>query len=158
MTTFSRLLLSLLLVGGVSVCVFGLRPDWAEAVGLDLWNLPALEENLTAESAASEELDAQLGELHQRLENKEELARQASAGRLGLLQAAAGFRDLTPASEPARRHLRAAYPGADDDERFCRAVISWLGGRGEAARRAAVRMQAELDATLRRGGRITLPR
>jgi hypothetical protein len=163
MTTFSRLLLSALVVGCLGVGVSCLRPDWAEAVGLDLWNLPVLEADLQAASARGDDLDSRLVESRERIDTKQQLAEQVAAGQLDLLEAAARFRDLTPETGAVRHYLRVVHHGSNDDERFCRVVISWVCGTVNswpAAERARLvaRLEAELDEYLRRDGRIALPR
>jgi hypothetical protein len=101
-------------------------------------------------------------EVLRRIDLKEQLAGEVIDGRLGLLGAAARFRDLTPATSPARHYLRFVYEGADDDERFCRAVIAWVRRllkerRPAEAERGVARLEAELEEHVRRDGRVTLP-
>jgi len=162
MTMLSRMLLAALVVCGILCAVFSFRPDWAEAAGLDLWQLPSLQAGVEAEVRRSDELDAQLTEAQHRVGAKQQVVSDLIAGRLSLLEAAARFRDLTPPSSDAARYLRSVYAGASDDERFCRAVIQWVrgtrrsGSRAEADRVAA-RLEAEFQEYLRRDGRIALP-
>jgi hypothetical protein len=160
MTTFARLAPCFLLVGSVSVGLCCLKPAWAEAVGLDLWNLPSTTAAIEAETARSDDLDAQQAEVLERLAVKHEIAEQLLAGRLSLSEAAARFRDLTPRGSLGERILRAAYPGAGDDECFCRAVINWVGSREASpstAHEARVRqLEAELEGRLGRGGKVML--
>lgn len=163
MTTSSRLLLGTLVVVCLGAAVCCLRPDWAEAVGLDLWNVPALESRLEAEGQRLTDLEESNDEVLRRIDDKQEVVDALLGGRLGLLEAAARFRDLTPAEGPPRRYLRMAYPGASDDERFCRAVIGWVNGAvasrgsGPTARQVA-RLEGELRQRLRRDGQVALPR
>jgi hypothetical protein len=83
------------------------------------------------------------------------VARAVLAGRLSLPEAASQFLAL-------RREVQASYPNvprlADDlseEEDTCREVIAWvraeLAGDPERAREVTVRLEAELDAHLRRG-------
>jgi hypothetical protein len=162
MTMFSRMLLCALAVGGLLLAVFSVRPDWAESTGLDLWKLPSLGEWLEAEQQRGDGLDTQLEEVTRRIDSKQHVTVEVIAGRLSLTAAAARFRDLTAGSAEALEHLRFAFDGADDDERFCRAVIAWvrtaLRDRSpEESERTAARLEAELQDRLRRDGRVTLP-
>ena len=54
----------------------------------------------------------------------EEIARELAAGCIDLAEAAARFRDLYRGMPPSQwRMFRRIYPGASDEERFCRAVV-----------------------------------
>jgi hypothetical protein len=75
---------------------------------------------------------------------------------MGLLDAAARFRELNAGTDAAR-YQRLYYPGDSDEERCCRQVIEWVKREleceapGEAARRTA-ELEQELTDYLRRGG------
>jgi hypothetical protein len=163
MTGLFRLVLCTLGVGIVCAGVCCLRPQLAVALGLDVWNLPELEARLEAERVRLAALDGAGADVLRRLDARQQVADAVIDGRLGLLEAAARFRDLTPADEATRHCLQAVYPGVSDNERFCRAVIGWVRGTvrerapAEAHRRAA-RLEAELEGYLRRDGRVALPR
>jgi hypothetical protein len=162
MTTSHRLLLATLLVGCLGAAACYLRPDWAEAAGLDLWNVPAGETRLAAEQQRCAEMDESNGEVLRRIDDKQEVVNALVTGRLGLFEAAARFRDLTPAEGGPRRYLRACYPGANDDERFCREILCWVYGmrtsRGPDVKRLVARLEGELHERLRRDGKVALPR
>jgi hypothetical protein len=162
MTTFSRLQLGILLIGSLIAAVCCLRPDWARTLGLDPWNVPALEADLEAQQERSNTLDDDCEDVLQRINTKEEIAKAVLGGRMDLLHAAAAFRDVTPPGSKARSYLQMAYSGVSDDERYCRAVIRWVQGLAAAqshplAQRQVARLEAELNEHLRRNGRITLP-
>jgi hypothetical protein len=162
MTMLSRMLLCLVAAGGLLLAVFSVCPDWAESAGLDLWKVPSLGDRMEAELRRGDDLEGRLDEVTRRIDAKTRVTEEVVAGRLGLLEAAARFRDLTGGSAEALRHLRGAYDGADDDERFCRAVIAWARTSvpdrtpGEPGP-TAPRLEAELRDRLRRDGRVTLP-
>jgi hypothetical protein len=148
------------LVLGAVVCYY--RPDWAEAAGLDVWKVPALQARLDTE----ERRDADLSERDRTMERviaaKQQAVDELLAGRLTLLAAAARFRDLTPADGPSRHYLRLTYPCESDDEAFCRAVIRWAGTT--AARQTprekdqlTAWLEAELDRARCRSGGLKLP-
>jgi hypothetical protein len=82
-------------------------------------------------------------------EEKQRISREVRGG-LPLLEGAARFRDLTLSGGPvAWKQFREVYPG-DDDERFCRQVISyveaWLSDEDPAECPAVVaRLNEELE-------------
>ena len=163
MTMLSRTLLCALAVGGVLLVVFSFRPDWAEAAGLDLWRVPSHEAWLESERQRGDDLDAQLEAVKRRYNARQEVVDDVIAGRLGLLDAAARFRDVTPGPNETVPYLRTAFAGGNDDERFCRWVIvrvdATLLSRSPAeADRAKARLEKELQDCLRRDGRVALPR
>ena len=162
MTMVSRMLLCAVAVGGLLLAVVSARPDWAESAGLDLWKVPTLGEGLETEARRSDDLDARLEELTRRIDGKGQVTEEVLAGRLGMLEAAARFRDLTGGSAEALRHLRRAFPGASDDVGFCGALLAWAkAGAGDrepgVPEAPAARLEAELGERLRRDGRVTLP-
>jgi hypothetical protein len=102
------------------------------------------------------ELDQQCAAAVRRANDKCRLAVAAAEGRLGLLEAAARFRDLDqqpPVIAPAI--VRRVYPGVSDEERYCRQVISHAysaPGRRDATRAAGVaRLEVELCERLNNG-------
>jgi hypothetical protein len=89
------------------------------------------------------------------------LARDVAAGRLGLVEAASGYRDLA-ADDPAfnQEVFRRAYPCASDEESYCRQVIAFvretLRDHPGADPAVVERLEAELQDRLERGD-LTLP-
>jgi hypothetical protein len=82
------------------------------------------------------------------------VALAAAEGRLALLEAAARFAALNRSAPQFNwPQFRRAYPGASDEERFCREVIAWAEGEaGPAGAEAArARLAGELEGGLRRG-------
>ncbi len=103
-----------------------------------------------------EKLAAQQAEVTERTRRLQEVTDAVVAGRLSLLDAAARVRDIQSASPyfPWDR-FRASYPGATDDERFCRMVIGMVYAPelkdGPQRVALAARLTAELEEHLRRG-------
>ena len=108
------------------------------------------------EAERSRRLDDQMRVICRCIEEKERLAREVAAGRLGLVEAAARYRDLATEDPVITPDIfRRAYPGGSDEERYCRQVIVFVQ---EAVRErpggdlAVVgRLEAELDDLLGRG-------
>jgi hypothetical protein len=89
-----------------------------------------------------------------RLEAKSRMADEVIAGRLSLLEAAAGFKALDAAGPPAPGWVFPERPpDVSDDEYYCRMVIEFVRGTAAAgeADDAVCPLQAELDARLRDG-------
>jgi hypothetical protein len=77
-----------------------------------------------------QDLEARLHLINRLAAERQEVVDDIARGRLGLLEAARRFRDCNdgdPAGDLA--NLRHAFPGASDDEIYCRQVIHYLEGR-----------------------------
>ena len=92
-----------------------------------------------------------------RLESEYRMAQEVAAGRLSLLEAAAGFKALD-ANPPPGWVFAEREPGLSDEEYYCRRVIGFVGGAlpPEQADPAIPRLQADLEAR-RRDGTLHLP-
>jgi hypothetical protein len=150
-SAFSRLAALAALPVGAVVVAAGLAPGWAAAVGLDVWNVPALREEARAETERSEVLAAEDEDIRRRIEVKEALVADLIAGRAALAGVAARFLDLNEDRPEYMAAVRANYPGDTDLERTARNVIEYTAGRlaGEPpARRAEVaeRLESEFRA------------
>jgi hypothetical protein len=151
-----RLLLSLALLAVSLVALAGTRKRW----GTSGWRpgAPPAEDQAAREARMERQLRVALA----RINAKRKLIQQVLAGRLGLLEAAARFRDLNdePADCPCRDdHHR---PGASRGENLCRQVLIWAREvareqDSSAARATVARLEAELKAILARDGDVRLP-
>lgn len=115
-------------VFGLTVCglagVGFAHSSLAEAAGMDVWNLPALQEQLDDATERRADLDAQDEAVHHRIVMKEHLIGELVAGRATLAETTDVFLELnrdTPAMATARR----ADPTADDREATARNVIGF---------------------------------
>jgi hypothetical protein len=132
-----------------------LVPGLAAAVGLDLWNVPAVVDALGRESERDRRLDEAVLAVQRRTALKAEVAGDVAAGRLTLVEAAARFRRLdADAPEDYRRGWLATAEGGSEAERYCRQVLAHvggvLGGRDGAADILA-RLNRQLEEALARG-------
>jgi hypothetical protein len=155
MRTFCSLCLCAGKVGVALVVVLGAYLAAAHELRLSPWDLA----RCSAEMAAARRRDKELEVIHRhvdaRLAGKFRVMADVQAGRLGLLEAAARFRDLNDADPTFDWDLyRAQLPGATDAERHCRNVIEFVDdptdvhpGQDEVVGR----LQAELAEHLRDG-------
>jgi hypothetical protein len=125
--TFSALFLSTVLATAASV-----YPEGAVALGVDFWNLPALERQMAESERYSAELDEWGQAICTRLESKHRVTLDLLAGRLSLLQAAVRFRDLNAGGRHNPADLRNFFPGRSEAERVCRQVVCWVSEDSQA--------------------------
>ncbi|MBA4062250.1 MAG: hypothetical protein C0501_00825 [Isosphaera sp.] len=126
-----------------------LRPEWSAAVGLDVWNVPALRAESRAEAERAEVLADEDQDIRRRIAVKEALVSDLIAGRATLAAVTARFVELNRARPEYVAAVRANYPGDTDEEKTARNVLEYASGRIAAeppARRAEVtaRLRAEL--------------
>jgi hypothetical protein len=162
MNTVARWFVSILFVTALLAGASYLRPDWAIALGIDLEDLPRLQARIEREQRRQADLDEQEERALRHVAQRHEVVDRLIGGRLSLLEAAARFRDLTVDSPECLRYLRNRFPGASDEECFCRQVIGWveieLKDRSPAdVPRVVGRLEAELQEHRSRDGKVSLP-
>jgi hypothetical protein len=108
-------------------------------------------------------LDLYRARLFRSMETKRQVAEELVDGGLTFFQAVVRFQRVErglPAAAWRLRALRLRFPGNSDTECWCRKVIHYLRAtwpESARARRAARRLEGELDRHLRRYGTIRLP-
>jgi hypothetical protein len=153
------MLLTAAALGIVLVGVSSARPSWPTDLGLDLWNVPALNARLADDRLMASRLAVRDEKVMQRIAVKETIIEDLVAGRIGLLDAAVEFGALN-----ARRHayavvIRSLYPNMTDEERVCRNVISYVETAvdGDEDGRALIHRLHEDLHHLKSSGRLRLP-
>lgn len=126
------------------------RPAWAQSVGLDVWNVPALQAEMRASADASDRLDEKDHEVQQRMAVKESLVAELIAGRTTLAEVTARFTDMNATRPDYVASIRATFSGTTDLEKSARNVIDYALARVPVAERAAfaARLEAELQQML----------
>jgi hypothetical protein len=151
----------LLVVGAFALASAGVgyaAPETARNLGLDYWSLPGLVAECDAATQDDAEIDARLRGIRKSIKARTEVAEQAAAGELSLLEAAARFREVTFDDESYQGSLRKRYPGMSDDERLCRNVLSYVeASSSSGTREHLARLKAELNDLLKQPGGIRLP-
>ena len=101
------------------------QPTWAQAMGLDIWNMPALQQETRSYQAQSQELEAQGREVRSRITAKDLLIADLVAGRSTLAATTARFLELNELRPEYMEVIRITYPGATDEEKMVRNVITF---------------------------------
>jgi len=153
---FARPRYSVPLALGVAVVVLAVNPMWATAAGLDVWNVPALQQEIAQAKEQDKVLTARDEEIQCNILAKEHLVRELIAGRSTLADTAAAFLTLTRCNPETLTAVRVNYPGSTDEECFARNVMHFvlcrLPGESEDQQvQVRTRLEAELDVLLCRG-------
>jgi hypothetical protein len=102
------------------------------------------------------ELDGRMAAALARSRRIDEVAGDVADSRLSLLDGAARLRDIHRAAPAfAWERFRERYPGASDDERFCRLLIDRVAARSgqdrDRMRSVVARLEAEVEKRLGQG-------
>ncbi len=162
MTSLSRYAACGLVAVGLLIGALSFRPEWAAALGLDVTELPRLQEQIARDTQRRAELEEENQGVLRRVDEKQAVSREVLAGRLTLVEAAARFRTVNTAYPESMSYLRNLCSGGSDEERLCRQVIGWVEGEGSGGDRAethrvVARLEAELQELLRSEAGIRLP-
>jgi hypothetical protein len=137
------------------------HPDLAARLGLDVWNVPEMRRQIERGRGDLARADEVQRLLRERIESRGRVVDELRLGRIGLLEAAARFRDLNAVRPDGARDLPRCCPGDSEQERCCRQVISWVRGRPEGASAEAAglpdKLEEELRERLGRDGTVRLP-
>ena len=130
------------------------RPDLAERLDLNVWTIPEKQRQVSQAQLDMDRDDVRLHEGFVRLETRERTADAVAAGQIGLIEAAARFRELNATALPSTMTLRDCFPGDSEEERCCRQVIAWVKVHltqksATEAERVAQRLEEELSEQLR---------
>lgn len=124
--------------------LFAAHPTWAKSLGLDVWDVPTMGEELRAGAEADRKLSDQSTEVRRRIVVKDAIIADLLARRITLVEATEQFTALNASRPEYLEIIRLAYPGETDQEKFARNVIAF------AHMRAAPDRRADLDARLER--------
>ena len=127
------------------------NPTWEAAVGLDVWNLPALHAHLKVVAEKRRAFEAQDAELLQRIELKERLIANLVDGRATFAEVTSDFLTLNRGRPRNSLPRPAGSAGQTEEERTARDVVAYAALRTDhlpPARRAVV--MAGLEAELSR--------
>ena len=147
----SRVLICSCVVVGAGVLF--VHPTWAQALGVDVWNVPALEKKVRASADERDWLSNEDGEVLHRIAIKESIITELIQERTTLAEATERFLALNAAHPNYLEALRNSFPGATDYEKYARNVISFAVPRVAPHERDALssRLEAELQQMLAAG-------
>jgi hypothetical protein len=109
----------------VAAAAVAANPSWPASLGLDVWNLPALQEQITDEAGKARDLDRKETEVLRRMELKDRLVADLIAGRATLAEVTPQFLDLNRDRPGYVTAIRITYPGRTDEERTARTVLQY---------------------------------
>ncbi len=129
------------------------HPTWAKSAGIDVWNVPALRDEMRTSADECERLEVAEHEVQRRIALKESLVLELIAGRATLAEVTAHFSELNASRPNYVAAIRESFPGDTDEEKAARNVIAYALARTSAADRDAVacRLDAELQRMLAPG-------
>jgi hypothetical protein len=143
-----RALLTLFVVAIFGVLV--VRPTWAQSIGADVWNMPALKEHMRELQSDIARLDAEDEVVRHRIAVKEAFVADLYAGRATLVETTERFAELDASRPLYMATLRRTYPAATDRETIARNVIEYALLRVALDERKTLsgRLEAELQRML----------
>jgi hypothetical protein len=111
-------------LAGCLVVAHAVSPDWSRRAGLDVWNMPAIEEQRSAVAAEREDLVAKADRHARRREVANAVAARLLAGEITLPQAADEVRNLFAEDSGFEVSLTVSYPDVPTERlRFARHMI-----------------------------------
>jgi hypothetical protein len=120
---------------------------WAEDVGLDVWNVPDLQDRVAACESREVELDRKYATVGRRLDQRHEVVADLLAGRITADEAHARFLDANLSHPQATAFLRNRWPGRSDEEKTARQLVMFVFvSRHPRAAEAAAELECELVA------------
>ena len=136
-----------LLVAGVTLVI---HPTWAATLGLDVWNMPALEAQVRTSTEEGHRLDAEDEYVRRRIDLKDTIVHDLLAEKVTLAEATDRFAELNARCPRTEAAVREYFPGATDREKTARNVISFAVTRAAPQERASVasRLETELQQML----------
>ena len=147
----SRRLFTMILAVGLPVALLTVAdPTWAKAIGVDVWNVPALEQEAQEAYEQNDQMTATAESLNRRMEVKEALIRDLIEGRATLAEVTAQFYELNSPYPQYMTAIRANFPGRTDEEKMAHNVIYYALPRATPEQREALktRLDAELQQML----------
>jgi hypothetical protein len=134
----------------VAAAALAAHPSLARTIGVDVWNVPALKEQVRDAAVVEDRLADEDDEVMRRIAVKEAIIADLIAERVTLSAATARFVEMNSTRPHYLAALRDSYPGATDGEKYARNVISFAVARVNPADRAALssRLEGELRQAL----------
>jgi hypothetical protein len=152
---------SVAVVGLALVSVGWTSPGLVEQCGLDFWSVPDLQASIDESERQQDEKDVEDQRVLQRIEVKEGLITQLIDGRATIPEVAAQFKALNAGRKDYLALFHRQYPGASDDECYCRNVLAFAESRlyreGSRGEERAEMLRHELNRLIRGNVPFVLP-
>lgn len=136
----------------LALAVLVIHPTWASALGVDVWNIPAMKAELRANAERVEQMQEQDENILYRIRLKEAIVADLLAHRITLADATDRFAALNESRPDYMELIRAQYPGQTDQEKLARNVIAFTELRAPVSERPAVKNRLEADLHRMRAG------
>jgi hypothetical protein len=124
-------------------------PKWTQAAGLDVWNLPTLQNQIETSARNDLTMNAEIEDNRNRLAMKTLLIDELVAQRTNLKEVTEQFLILNQNRQSTTFAIRASYAGATDEEKTARNVIALAGMRLSCSFVEKVKLLARLTVELR---------
>jgi hypothetical protein len=121
----ARLTLCAVAVSGLLAGLASLAPHVAALIGMDVWALPRLHEEVRLGEQRQAALDEHDRGVRERLALRQRLIGDLLEGRATLSQTADRFRALNAEEPGLPAHVRDAFPGRTDEESICQQVLAF---------------------------------
>jgi hypothetical protein len=99
---------------------------WAEDLGLDVWNVPDLQDRVASAESLDAELDRKNATVARRLDRRNETVADLLADRITADEALAQFLDANVSHPQALEFLRGRWDGRTDEERTARQLVMYV--------------------------------
>jgi hypothetical protein len=120
---------------------------WAEDLGLDVWNVPDLQDKVAACESQEAEIDRKNATVARRLDQRHEAVEDLLSGRITADEAHARFLDANLSHPKATEFLRGRWPGRSDEEKTARQLAMFVFvSRHPRATEIAAELECELVA------------
>jgi hypothetical protein len=137
---------------GVAVAVIATSlaaPKWTQAAGLDVWNLPTLQNQIETSAKNDIAMNAEIEDNRNRLAMKTQLIDELVAQRASLKEVTEQFLILNQNRQSTTFAIRTSYSGATIEEKTARNVIAVAGMRLTGSFIEKVKLLARLTGELR---------
>jgi hypothetical protein len=148
----------------VAACALGATsvwPTWANDLGLDVWNVPAMARQMENDKSHMADMEEADQAILRRMQVKDVIIGEVIAGRTGLLEAAVQFKALHSDDTCFHQMLSLYFEGRNPDERLCNCVREFVRQRlREVNPSRGEEISAALEREFRdhtRDGELTLP-
>ena len=122
-TRLFAVLFTLVVVVPVGAAI--VRPTWANAVGLDVWNLPTLHHQIDSERERDRDLCIEQSEVLERIELKEKMIDRLLSGNSTLAETSEQFLAMDREKGGFLEVILEMYPGASDEEKMANNIIRY---------------------------------